>query len=477
MAERPISGPPVSGQWAPDPPGLAQSDLNGRVAPRSDHDRRAPGLTNAKRPRWESRVPRFAVRRRHAVEPSLPAGGTRILLVTNNLPPVRGGSGIVYDNLARHAGGRIVVIAPKVSYQDGLSLIGWREHDRLAPYRVVRLGLLRTVMHASDPGWSGRLRLHLHDAAIRVRLLATVARCLLRQPVTAVCIGELVASAWLLSILRLFPSVTRAVYVHGEEITTHDDYDTTQERRRRALLMAHHVVVVSRFTANAVAELLGDAGVGRIRLIENGVDVARFRPVPRPPGLVALNGLTGCFVFVSVCRLLEKKGIDQAIRAFAQVAEQYPDSRYLVVGEGPYRAALEALAMAEGVADKVRFTGAVADDELVEHYALGDVFVMPNRRLANGDTEGFGLVFLEANACGLPVIAGSDGGSIDAVLHGVNGLLVDGHSVASIVDAMMELRRDKALCERLRAGGHEAAAAADWRHKTQAFLAMFDARK
>ena len=408
------------------------------------------------------------------------AGGKKILLVTNNLPPVRGGSGIVYDNLARHAGGRIVVLAPHVSYQDGLPLIGWREHDRLAPYRVIRLDLLRTVMREEAPTRLQRLRFWLHDAAIRVRLLATLLRCLLGarllgERIDAVCVGELVASAWVLGVLRLLPWVTRAVYVHGEEITTQDDYDTRQERRRRALLAAHHVVVVSRFTASVVADLLGEAGRDRIRLIENGVDISRFRPLPRPPDLVSLYGLDGCFVFVSVCRLLEKKGVDQAIRAFVRVVAAFPDSRYLVVGDGPYRGALEALAASCGVAGNVIFAGAVAEDELVDHYVLGDVFVMPNRRLANGDTEGFGLVFLEANACGLPVIAGSDGGSIDAVRHGANGLLVDGHAVDAIAAAMLELRRDPALRARLRAGGLEAAAAADWRHKSQAFLALFDA--
>jgi len=406
-------------------------------------------------------------------------GGTKILLVTNNLPPVRGGSGIVYDNLARHAGGRIVVLAPRVSYQDALALIGWREHDRLAPYRVIRLDLLRTVMREAAPSRWHRLRFRLHDAAIRVRLLAALLRCLLGsrlagQRVGAVCVGELVASAWVLGVLRLLPWVTRAVYVHGEEITTRDDYDTSLERRRRALLAAHHIVVVSRFTAGVVADLLGAAGRDRIRLIENGVDIARFCPVPRPPDLIALHGLAGCFVFVSVCRLLEKKGVDQAIRAFAGVVADYPDCRYLVVGDGPYRAALEALAASCGVADRVSFAGAVAEDEPIDHYALGDVFVMPNRRLPNGDTEGFGLVFLEANACGLPVIAGSDGGSIDAVRDGINGLLVDGQSVAAIAAAMAALRRDPALRARLREGGLRAAAAADWRHKAQAFLALFD---
>ena len=416
--------------------------------------------------------------RRGPVQAGAPRGqGKRILLVTNNLPPVRGGSGIVYDNLARHADGRIVVLAPRVSYQDGLPLIGWREHDRLAPYRVIRLDLLRTVLHEDAPSRGQRLRFWLHDAAIRTRLLAVLLRHLLGERIDAVCVGELVASAWVLGVLRLLPWVTRAVYVHGEEITTRDDYDTRLERRRRALLAAHHIVVVSRFTAGVVAELLGEVGRGRIRLIENGVDISRFCPAPRQPDLVSLHGLEEKFVFVSVCRLLEKKGIDQAIRAFVRVVEAFADSRYLVVGDGPYRSTLEAIAAECGVVDKIVFAGAVAEDELVDHYVLGDVFVMPNRRLPNGDTEGVGLVFLEANACGLPVIAGSDGGAIDAVQHGVNGLLVDGHSVDAIAEAMLELRRNPDLRAQLRAGGLQAAAVADWRHKAQAFLALFDAGK
>jgi phosphatidyl-myo-inositol dimannoside synthase len=404
------------------------------------------------------------------------ASGGRILLVTNNLPPVRGGSAIVYDNLARHAGGGILVVAPRLSYLDGLPLIAWREHDRLAPYRVVRLDLLRTVIgEAATSRWR-RWRFRLRDAAIRARLLAVLAGHLLRGGVAGVCIGELVASAWLLGVLRLFfPRVTRAVYVHGEEITTRDRYDERLQRRRRALLAAHHVIVVSRFTAGVVAALLGEAGAARIRLIENGVDIARFHPVPRSAELVARYGLAGCFVFISVCRLLEKKGVDHAIRAFAAVAAHHPDCRFLVVGNGPYRGALGALAAGCGVAGKVVFAGAVADDDLVSHYVLGDVFVMPNRKLANGDTEGFGLVFLEANASGLPVIAGSDGGSTDAVRDGMNGLVVDGHAVAAIEAAMLALYRDAALRARLREGGLAAAAAADWRHKARAFTALFAA--
>ncbi len=126
--------------------------------------------------------------------------------------------------------------------------------------------------------------------------------------------------------------------------------------------------------------------------------------------------------------------------------------------------------MSENVADRVIFTGQVDDDELVDHYQLGDVFVMPNRELPNGDTEGFGLVFLEANACGLPVIAGRDGGSTAAIRDGCNGLIVDGRSVESIRGAMQCLYDDPVLRERLSQGAIRISAEADWEGKAKMFL-------
>jgi phosphatidylinositol alpha-1,6-mannosyltransferase len=156
---------------------------------------------------------------------------------------------------------------------------------------------------------------------------------------------------------------------------------------------------------------------------------------------------------------VEKKGIDYAIRAFAAVQRRVPGCRYLVVGSGPYEAALRTIAAEAGVGGSVVFAGDVTEDDLVAHYCLGDVFVMPNRALADGDTEGFGLVFLEANGCGLPVIAGRDGGSCDAVRDGVNGLVVDGHSVAAIEAAMLALLGDAGLHGRLARQGREVAAA------------------
>ncbi|MDE2576728.1 MAG: glycosyltransferase family 4 protein, partial [Rhodospirillales bacterium] len=97
-----------------------------------------------------------------------------ILLIANNFPPVRGGSAVVYDNLARGAGGRIIVLAPSIAYTDGLPTIGWREHDRMASYRVIRLPLLRTVLDGGGEGWLRRQRFRAADLLIRLRLTATL---------------------------------------------------------------------------------------------------------------------------------------------------------------------------------------------------------------------------------------------------------------------------------------------------------------
>ena len=398
----------------------------------------------------------------------------RILLIANNFPPVRGGSSVVYANLARHLGERVLILAPTLSYVDGLPLIGWREHDRKAGYPVMRLTLLRTVMQEGSIRQArSRLWLRLSDLAIRGRLTLVILWLILVHRVRRICVGELLASGWVIAFCRWIPFVRTIAYVHGEEITTEDSYDHGHARARAALLAADDIVVVSHFTQMAVRNLLdGDAATKRIALIENGVDTTRFRPIGRRTDLVATYGIDGFRVFVSVCRLLEKKGIDNAIRAFASASLARPGWRYIVVGTGPYETRLREIAVEEGVADKVVFAGEVIDDDLVAHYCLGDIFVMPNRELANGDTEGFGLVFLEANCCGLPVIAGGDGGSTDAVQDGVNGIVVNGASVPEITTAMVSLMDDPALLERLVRGAATISQRADWKGKTTAFLAV-----
>jgi len=394
----------------------------------------------------------------------------KILLVANNFPPIRGGSASVYASIARCAAPQIAVLAPQINYNDGTELPGWREYDQAAPYPIARLKLLRTALPSTPPKGCAKFAFTLTDLVIRARMIAWIAAFLIKYRPRTVCVGELLASRWLINLLRLVPNLKIVAYVHGEEITTADPYDPKATRRREALEAADRIIVVSRFTRDAVLALLGSLALPKIALIENGLDTALFRPTQRRPDLVARYGLQDQFVFVSVCRLLEKKGIDHALGAFAKILETHPDSRFLVVGSGPFEPHLRDLAKTLGIVAKVIFAGSVPDDALAAHYALGDVFVMPNRALPNGDTEGFGLVFLEANGCGLPVIAGRDGGSGDAVRNGDNGLVVDGKSIEEITEAMQRLRENPQLRADLAANGQDAAKAADWSHKAQAFM-------
>ncbi len=168
--------------------------------------------------------------------------------------------------------------------------------------------------------------------------------------------------------------------------------------------------------------------------------------------------------------MLEKKGVDQAIRAFSKLYRGDDAYCYLIVGVGPYADTLVKLTEDLSVRDQVVFVGEVPDEDLPAHFHLADVFVMPNRALPDGDTEGFGLVFLEANAAGVPVIAGQDGGSVDAVKHGVNGLVVDGLSVEAIAAAMRSLHDDQIKRAALAEQGLRHAALMDWQYKAASFV-------
>jgi phosphatidylinositol alpha-1,6-mannosyltransferase len=390
--------------------------------------------------------------------------------VANVFPPIQGGSASVYECLARFGQGRVSVLAPFADYTTGRPLPGWRDFDDGAPFRVHRLRLLRTRMLAVLRPHD-RVILAVQDVVLRIRLLRAIARIARAEGIGTVCVGELVAGGWLVPVCRRVLGLRTIVYVHGEEVNIIDSYDSSRSRRRATLAAADAVVAVSRFTRDALVDLMG-VDPGKITLIPNGVDLSRFAPRPRRADLLARYGLGGRRVLLTVGRLSERKGQDKVIEALPALRVAIPDLAYLMVGEGPLRAALEARAAALGVRDCVVFAGSVSPAELVDHYALAEAFIMANRELPSGETEGFGLVFLEANACGVPVIAGRAGGSVDAVADGVNGLVVDGEDVSAIAAAVERIFADGALRGRLVAQGLAVTAEAGWASRVERFLAL-----
>lgn len=174
--------------------------------------------------------------------------------------------------------------------------------------------------------------------------------------------------------------------------------------------------------------------------IAPGIDTNHFMPKPPRKDLIAKYQLEGRQVIVCVARLVHRKGQDQLVKALPEILKQFPDAILLLVGEGPIRMMLFNSAKQLGVLSKVVFTGKIAHSELPDYFCLGEIFAMPVRsRFANLEVEGLGIVYLEASACGLAVIAGNSGGSVDAVLENVTGHLVDGTSSDQIADAICKM--------------------------------------
>lgn len=211
------------------------------------------------------------------------------------------------------------------------------------------------------------------------------------------------------------------------------------------------VTYLGEYTRERLAPVLSpEAAAGMTRLAP-GVDAAAFRPGPQAGDFRDELGLAGRPVVVCVSRLVRRKGQDTLIRAWPQVRAAVPDATLLLVGGGPYESDLRRLARSEGVADSVVFVGNVPSEDLPSYYRSGDVFAMPCRTRRRGlDVEGLGIVYLEASAAGLPVIAGDSGGAPDAVLDGETGYVVPGRDVAALSDRLVELLTDR---DRARAMG------------------------
>ncbi len=251
-------------------------------------------------------------------------------------------------------------------------------------------------------------------------------------------------------------SIPYVIWSHGREILKPQQYPILRGVLRAVLQEADLVVSNSERTRQSVIEL----GVlpDRVRVIYPPVDTQRFHPNIDPSPVVARHNWQGKRIILTVGRLVRRKGVDTVIRALPAILEAVPDMVYVIVGDGPDRRRLETVAQGLDIGDSVNFVGLVDDVILPAYYAACDVFVMVSRSIPEaGEVEGFGIVYLEAGACGKPVVAGRSGGVAEAVQDGISGLLVDPSDVVAVRDAVIRILQDPALAARLGAGGRRRA--------------------
>ena len=345
----------------------------------------------------------------------------RVLLLTEYFAPHAGGTAVYYHAIARRLPPGAVMVAARTHPLAA-------EYDGQLPFPIVRTPFPRIPKVRMLVEWC---------AMVCVALWGVW-----RGGVTILQAGQVFPVGLAAHLAHRVTGVPYAVYLHGEELTA-----AAGQRRRLIRYILRHAAAVfvnSRFTARQALSF----GVPRRRLhlVRPAVDTRRFRPHGTSPTRARWGGADHR-VLLTVGRLVPRKGQDTVIRLLPRLAEVAPDVVYWIAGDGPpaERRRLATLAAECGVAERVRFLGPVAVGGLAALYNACDVFVMLNRTMPDGDVEGFGTVFLEAGACGKPVVGGRSGGVREAVRDGVTGFLVRDGDDEAAVEVIARLLRDEAL--------------------------------
>lgn len=297
------------------------------------------------------------------------------------------------------------------------------------------------------------LRASFQHPLIRPRWLpafVTAYRHARREKIEYILAGEFLPSGHIALLLKKLLGIPYAVWGYGMEMPIILRHPRHLREVREILQNADRVFTISEYTRD------------RIRSIDTSIDATIVYPCPQdmpiaPQAKVtALQkelGLEGKTILLTVSRLVKRKGHSHVLRALRKL--QRKDLFYLIVGDGPNRKALEHKAREFGLKDFVHFAGEVPVAELPAYYNESDIFCMPNRVLPDGDVEGFGIVFLEANMFGLPVIGGNNGGVPDAIVDRKTGLLVNSESIDDIARAIRELADDPERRKRFGGNGKE----------------------
>ena len=355
----------------------------------------------------------------------------RTLLVTNDYPPRVGGIQRTLESLVRQfPADRVAVLT--------CGFDGAAEFDRAAAYRIFRQP---EPFLWPTPDVGGRVERAVTDFGAEVVLFGAT------YPLEL--LGPRIARSGT-------PYLTAA---HGFEYWL-SIAPVTHGLMRLATSRASRVpVLCSEFVARRVRTAV--SRTVPVSVLYPGADLDVFRPDVPAAEIRTRHGLADRPLILCVSRLVARKGQDVLVRALPMIRERVADASLLIVGAGPYESALRSLA-SSAPAGSVVFAGEVDERELPHHYAAADVFAMPCRdRLGGLEVEGWGNVFIEAAACGRPVVAGRSGGAPEAVLDGETGIVVDGRDVSDVAEAVVSLLAEP---ERARSMGVAGRARVERRH-------------
>lgn len=357
----------------------------------------------------------------------------KVLLITKLFPPEIGGVPNYYYNLLQNCN----VISCTVLTKKNIGVDYYDKELAKRGIKIIRIN-----------GFPKKYGININITWLLsvFRIVFYLTKESIRNKISVVIVGQ---SDFFLSLCcflnKIITGKPYIIFLHGEEIPVGKFKSTNALKLFYS--NAQNVFCNSEFTSHKFKHFLN---IIKDPLIINPGVEERFLGVLESSRTQILQRKLKLFnkrIIYTIARLDERKGQDMVIKALSVIINQFPDLIYLIGGKGPRLAYLKELVESMHLTQHVIFLGLVPQDELVLYHQLGEIFIMPNRMLQGGDTEGFGISFLEANAVGNPVIGGKCGGSVNAIIDQVTGFLVDPENVEEIADKVILLLKDKALAK------------------------------
>ncbi len=291
-----------------------------------------------------------------------------------------------------------------------------------------------------------------------------------------VVVGQILPLGTVTWLLSLFYNFEYSVVLHGMDLEYTKRYAHKSFLAKKILKKAKTIICNSNYVAGLAEEFLGDEFKDKIKVVNPGAkQIANVKC--QMTNEIFKSG-TKLMLF-SLGRLVKRKGVDMVIQAMPMIIAEVPYLEYYIAGTGPDEKYLkeERDKLEESIKKKIHFLGKISEAEKWQYLRKCDIFIMPNRNI-NGDTEGFGIVFLEANLSGKPVIGGKSGGTTDAIIDGETGFLVDSESVDEITDTVISLSRN--IVQRMEMGDEgmkRVLSCFRWEDKAKQFYDMINSKR
>lgn len=321
-----------------------------------------------------------------------------VLLITNDYPPKIGGVSNYYANLVKHV-------------------------------KTVNIEVIANNQHQLTYAW---------PFFGWIKSFFTLLKITKNKNISTILVGQILpfgTVVWLIAKLKKIPYI---VFTHAMDITIPQKYPRKKFLLKLILKSANKIITVSRYTKYEILKILHNQNQRKIEIISPAPNITP-QLFPHSETMDLKNSFRHKKIILSVGRLVKRKGYDYVIEVLPLLIKQKIDFQYIIIGSGEYQNQLQRLVQQLKLTDQVIFKNNLTDQEVAKYYQVCDVFIMPSRELENHDVEGFGLVFLEANSFGKPVIGGKSGGIADAILDGKNGYLVEPKNHDMIAKALIQL--------------------------------------